>query len=211
MLKKIKILLVDDHPLVRIGLKTELHKIHDFAVTGEAKTGREAVKKCCILKPDIILLDISLPDMNGLEVANILLRKCPKSKIIALTMYNYENYVTEIMKLGAKGYVLKDSPPEELVAAIYKVMQGKKYFDKIIRNQKKEKSEKHIPGFKVLSRRETEILKNLANGLNNKLIADKFFISIRTVESHRDSIKKKLNIKSIAELTKYALSNGILD
>lgn len=210
--QKIKILLVDDHPLVRIGLKSELRKNRDFVVTGEAKTGREAVRKSLRLKPDVVLLDISLPDINGLEAASIITKKLPKTKIIAVTMYDYEEYITEMIKQGAHGYIMKDSPPEELFNGIREVLKGKKYFDKRILAKIGNKKPSGIKEkISLLTRRELEVLKNVANGLNNKTIAENFFISIRTVEAHRNKIKKKLNISSTAQLTLYALKNKLIN
>ena len=207
--KKVTILLADDHPIVTLGVKTELEKIKDFKVVGEAKSGREAIAKSIKLKPDVILLDISMPDINGLEAMSVMAKKVRESKIIALSMHNNEKYIEEIVKQGAKGYILKDSPPEEIVFAIREVLKGKNYFDKIIsKNVKTAKSAKRIGKLSSLTKRELEILQNISDGLNNKAIAGKFFISVRTVESHRDSIKKKLGIKSVAELTKYSLKNN---
>ncbi|MEO8447350.1 MAG: response regulator transcription factor [bacterium] len=210
--QKVKILLVDDHPLVRIGLRAELKKNKDFEIIGEAKTGREAVKKSIQLKPDIVLLDISLPDINGLEAASIILKKLPDTKIVAITMYDFDDYITEMMRLGAHGYILKDSPPEELFNGIREVLKGKKYLDKNIKAKvKARKTSVSKENVTLLTRRELEILKNVANGLNNKTIADNFFISVRTVESHRNKIKKKLNITSTAQLTLYALKNKLIN
>lgn len=206
-------MLVDDHPLVRIGIKAELKRNNDFELVGEAANGYSAINKIRLLKPDVILLDISLPDINGLEIIIVLLKKEPKVRIIALTMNNNINYVEEMMSLGASGYVLKDSPPEELEDAIYKVMDGEKYYcsgTKILQKKAVLKKTSEDSG-EILTAREKQILIRIAKGETNKVIADKLFLSVRTVEAHRNNIKYKLNLQTAADLTRYALSKNWLE
>jgi DNA-binding NarL/FixJ family response regulator len=206
MNKKIKILLVDDHPLVRLGLREELKRHSDFLVIGEAANGSSAVKKCRSLNPDVVLLDLGLPDISGMEITPAL-KKNSKVKIIAVSMHDNISYIEEMTNLGADGYVMKDSPPGELRKAIYEVMEGKKYYCKgslsILKNQTMKRFKER--NAEILTTREKQILLNIAGGKTNKQIADNLFLSVRTVEAHRDKIKSKLNLKNTAELTKYAL------
>lgn len=214
-LKKIKIFLVDDHPIVRSGLKTELKKYDNMELIGEAASGKEAVEKINSILPDVILMDITMPDMNGLVATEQILKKNKKARIIILSMHDNQNYVLEVIRLGAMGYVMKDADPKELIKAIETVFDNKPYYSSkisetilkqhaaIIRKSKKSFTEEK------LTDRETEVLKLIAEGCTSKEIAQKLNISSRTVEAHRENIMSKLNIKSIAGLTKYAIQNNL--
>jgi DNA-binding NarL/FixJ family response regulator len=214
-LNKIKIFLVDDHPIVRSGLKTELKKYENMELIGEAASGKEAVEKINSISPDIILMDISMPDMNGLVATEQILKKNRNAKIIILSMHDNQNYVLEVIRLGAMGYVMKDADPQELIKAIETVNDNKPYYSSkisetilkqhaaIIRKSKKSFTQER------LTDREVEVLKLIAEGCTNKEIAKKLEISSRTVEAHRENIMGKLGIKSIAGLTKYALQNNL--
>lgn len=211
----ISVFLVDDHPIVRSGLKTELLKYDQIEFAGEAAGGKEAIAKISEIKPDIILMDISMPDMTGLEATEIIMKKMPGSKIIALTMHDTDKYVHEIIRLGAKGYILKDANPDELIKAIESVNEGIPYYSSgisavVLKEPRlfRKSPRKFVPVDK-LTARESEVLELLVNGLSNKEIANKLFLSVRTVETHRIHIMQKLDVKNFAGLIKYALSLGI--
>jgi two-component system nitrate/nitrite response regulator NarL len=214
---KIRILLVDDHPLVRSGIKSELNDFDFIEVCGEASTGKEGVSKADLLKPDVILLDINMPDINGIEAMKLIKNKTPNTKIIALTMHDSKHYILEMMRLGALGYVLKDSDPGEVVKAIQRVYEGKTYFSSNISAKVMDFYSSEIRKIKKpyiinkLTGRESEVLTYIVKGNSNKQIASRLNISVRTVETHRDRIMHKLNIHSVAGLTKYAISEGIID
>ena len=157
-------------------------------------------------------MDISLPDVNGMEITPHILKKLPGVKILALTMQNNINYIEEMMKMGAAGYVLKDSPPEELFEGIYRVQEGQKYFcsgSQSILNKETNKR-KRFQKHEILTTREKQILTHIAQGESNKDIADKLFLSVRTVEAHRNNIKIKLKLGSVADFTKYAISKNLI-
>lgn len=214
---KIKVFLVDDHPIVRSGIRSELLKVANIDIVGEASNGKEAIEKAGEINPHVILMDISMPDMNGLEATTILRKKLPKIKIIALSMHDNKNYVMEMIRLGASGYVMKDSSPEELIEAIESVYSDNVYYSRNISEsflkdftQRIKKSKKAFY-HELLTPREREILIQLANGLSNKKIAEKLFVSVRTVEAHREKIMQKLNLKNLAALTKYAIEEGLVN
>ena len=212
--KKIRILLVDDHPIVREGLKSSLNSQKNMEVVGEASNGAEAIRLANDLKPDIILLDINMPLMNGLDASRRLRREVPHSKIIALTMHDNKEYILKISQLGARGYVLKDSSPAELFRAIEIVLKGELFFTpkasqlilSAFAKHKKKRSKSH-----ELTYREEEVLKLVADGLTTPEIAEKLCLSMRTVHTHRERIISKLGIDNIAGLIRFALRKGIID
>lgn len=213
--QKIRILLVDDHPVVRAGIKASLSEYDAFEVIGEASNGKEAIESSRKLSPDVVLMDISMPQMGGFEATKLLRQELPKIKIVALTMHDNKDYIVEIIRLGARGYVLKDSPPSELCRAIQSVHSNDAFFSpalsQMVLNEyvkQAVKIEKSL--IPELSDREKEVLALIADGLGNKQIAEKLFVSVRTVETHREHIMKKLDIHSAAGLTKYAIENGIV-
>lgn len=212
---KIKILLVDDHPIVRAGIKASLLEQEHFEVIGEAANGVEAIEKVKKFLPDIVLMDISMPQMSGLEATKVLRDTLPKVKVIALTMHDNKDYIVEIIRLGARGYVLKDSAPSDLARAIESVYSNDAFFSpalsQIVLNEYVKQAvriEKSL--IPELSEREREVLALIADGHSNKQIADQLYVSVRTVETHREHIMKKLDIHSAAGLTKYAIENGIV-
>lgn len=213
----IKVFLVDDHHIVRSALKGELDKRTNISVIGEASNGREAIEMLQNIIPDVILMDISMPEMNGLKATGIIKKKMPDVKILCLSMHDNKNYVSEIIRLGASGYVLKDSSPEELIEAIETVNDGKTYYSRRIKTEVLQQNTSRIIKSRKsyiqpeLTKREGSILKKLVNGNSNKDIAVTLSISVRTVETHRDHIYKKLNVKSLAGLTKYAIAAGIIE
>jgi two-component system, NarL family, nitrate/nitrite response regulator NarL len=212
MKKVIRVLLVDDHPVVRKGLCSCLAKQDNLKIVGEAGDGRQALAKARELRPDLMLMDIDLPEMDGLAVAAVLQQELPQIQVIFLSMHSEGEYVMRILQSGAKGYVLKHAPTEELVLAIEKVHSGETYFspevakvalNQIIHNQSAQKDGK-------LTTREKEVLVHIAEGLSNKEIACKLGVGVRTVETHRERIMRKLDIHSVAGLTRFAISQGLI-
>jgi two-component system nitrate/nitrite response regulator NarL len=212
---KIRLLLVDDHPLVREGLRSCLVQEKNIEIVGEAADGEEAIRQAKICFPDIVLLDINMPGMNGLEATRFLSKVAPKSKILILTMHDNKEYVKRMVASGVHGYVLKDSSPAELIAAIAAVHRGETYFSKQVSQTVLNDYVKTVRTIKKkggveLSQRESEVLVLIAEGLSNKEIASRLFVSVRTVETHRERIIRKLDIHTVAGLTRYALTKGIV-
>jgi two-component system, NarL family, nitrate/nitrite response regulator NarL len=210
--KKIKVLIVDDHPVVRKGLLSCLANKDHLKIVGEAANGTEAVKLAKELAPDIVLMDISMPEMDGLAVTETLRKEAPQTKVLILSMQSNRDAVLRIIKAGARGYVLKDAPTDELVHAIETVFAGDAYFSgpvaKIALNQYVTDADESRPVAK-LSEREREVLALIAEGKSNKEIAVHLGIGVRTTETHRERIMRKLDIHSVAGLTKFAIANGI--
>ncbi len=212
MKKQIRVLLVDDHPVVRKGLCLCLAKQGNIRVVGEAGDGQQALAMAKELQPDLMLMDIDLPGMNGLAVAEVLRTEQPQIQIVFLSMHSEGEYVMRILQSGAKGYVLKHAPTEELIQAIDKVYAGETYFspevarvalNQIVHNQ-------GAPKKGSLTDREDEVLIQIAGGLSNKEIASKLGVGVRTVETHRERIMRKLDIHSAAGLTRFAISKGLV-
>lgn len=210
--KKIKVLIVDDHPVVRKGLLSCLASKDNLKIVGEAANGTEAVKQVKEHQPDIVLMDISMPEMDGLAVTETLRKDAPQTKVLILSMQSNRDSVLRIIKAGARGYVLKDAPTDELVGAIETVHSGEAYFSgpvaKIALNQYVADADESRPVAK-LSDREREVLALIAEGKSNKEIAMHLGIGVRTTETHRERIMRKLDIHSVAGLTKFAIANGI--
>lgn len=211
--KKIKILLVDDHPVVRKGLHSCLANRDNLKIVGEAADGAESILKAKELLPDIVLMDINMPGMDGLAVTETLRKEAPQIKVLVLSMHSTRDYVLRIIKAGARGYVLKDAPTEELLRAIEAVNAGDAFFSpsvaRIALNQYVAESDDRDPMSK-LSDREREVLVQIANGKSNKEIASLLGIGVRTIETHRERIMRKLDIHSVAGLTKFAISHGLI-
>ena len=200
----IRLLLVDDHPLVRDGLRARLEAVPGFEVVGEAGNAAEARERMAALQPSLVLMDVGMKDVNGIELTALLLEADPALQVLMLSMYDNPEYVHRAMQAGARGYVLKDSPASEIIAAIEAVAGGGTFLSpavtkRLFRNQEARP---------VLSPRESEILSALARGLSSKLIAREMAVSVRTVETHRQSIKRKLNLDGQAELIKYAVEHA---
>lgn len=212
---KIKVYLADDHKILRESLVILLEQEEDIEVIGEAQDGQQAFREIMNLKPDIAILDISLPKLNGLEVTERIRKDCPNVKIIILTMHKNEDFIARAYNLGVNGYLLKDNAFEELLKAIHVVSDGGTYLcaditatviSGFVRNYNEEKSSgKHI------SSREREIIQLLAEGNSNKGIAQMLNISIKTVETHRSNVMHKLGFKSITDLVLYAVRNHIIE
>ncbi|MCD9015862.1 response regulator [Parachryseolinea silvisoli] len=203
-----KILIADDHAMVRDGVKNLIRQNKEYTVIGEASNGRQAIEQFETLAPDLLILDISMPDLNGMEVAREVLNKNPLASIIILSMYDDEEYVSRCLEIGVKGYVVKNESGSELEYAIKSVLQGKNYFSRQAQDvifkkyshavTKKKQREELIR----LTPREVEIIRLIAEGLTSQQMADKLFISPRTVETHRANLMKKVGVKNAIELVK---------
>jgi DNA-binding NarL/FixJ family response regulator len=208
-----RVLLVDDHKIVRDGLKALLEKEADLSVVAEAESGREALKLARKFKPDVIIMDISMPDLNGVDAARQILGENPDGKIIALSMHSQKQYVEGMIRAGVCGYLLKDTAYEELVKAIRLVCAGKKYLSpdvtEVVLSGYLNPAETGDLPETSLSGREREVLQLIAEGRATREIADALHISVKTVETHRKNIMDKLDLHTVAELTKYALREGI--
>jgi two-component system nitrate/nitrite response regulator NarL len=213
--KKIKLLLVDDHPIVLDGIKSHLCAQPDFEVVGDATNGQEALRKAKLTLPDVVLLDISMPHMNGLEAMTNLRKQVPNAKVLILTMHDSKEYIAQVVRSGARGYLLKDSAPAELVGAIKAVHSGEVYFSpsvsKVLIEEMADGNKRSLdsPAPPSLTDREREVLSLIAEGLLNKQIADRLGIGVRTIETHRERIMRKLDIHTVAGLTKYAIARGM--
>lgn len=214
MKKRIKLLLVDDHPVVRKGIASCLTQHEHLQIIGEAADGREALKKARELNPDIILMDIDMPHMNGLAVTDLLRKELPKIKVLILSMHSNTDYVLRIIQSGARGYVLKDAGTDELLKAIDSINNGEAFFSPEVAraalNQYVKGSGNVNAQVTQLTNREREVLVHIADGLSNKEIASQLGVGVRTVETHRERIMRKLNIHSVAGLTKFAISQGLV-
>jgi DNA-binding NarL/FixJ family response regulator len=213
--RKIKLLLVDDHALVREGIRSSLVRYSALSVVGEAVNGKEAIRKSKELSPDIVLMDLNMPEMGGLEATPLIRKKCPRTKIIALTVHDTKEYVFQILRAGAHGYVLKDTSPEELVRAIEAVSRGEAFFSPgvsriLLQDYLKSAEKDHAANEPVLSDREQEVLQLIAQGQTSKEVAARLNLSARTVETYRVRMKRKLNARNIAELLKLAREQKLL-
>jgi len=208
---------VDDHPIVLEGIKSRLSAQADLEVVGEAADGQEALRKAKELRPDLVLMDISMPNMSGLEAVTLLRKRVPDSKILILTMHDNREYIARIIRLGARGYLLKDTSPAELIRAIKLIHAGEVFFSPAVSRVlldelaigKKGKSPPDKAA--ALSEREREVLVLIADGRSNKEIAARLGVGVRTVETHRERIMRKLNIRTVAGLTKFAIANGMIE
>lgn len=213
MTNRIKILVADDHPVVRKGITAGLAKQLTVEIIGEAADGREAVRKARELKPDLILMDINMPHMSGLVVTELLSREMPGIKVLVLSAQGSTDCVVRIIQSGARGYVLKDAPMEELVRAIETVHGGQAYFSaevaRVALNQFV-RGQSDAASTPQLTNREREVLAQIADGLSNKEIASQLGVGVRTVETHRERIMRKLDIHNVAGLTKFAIAKGLV-
>jgi DNA-binding NarL/FixJ family response regulator len=211
-----RIVIAEDHTIIREGLKALLTMDPNFLVVGEAKDGREAVQCIGNTKPDILLIDLSMPKMSGIDAIKEIKRRFPAVKILVLTVHEEEEYIHETLQSGADGYVLKDSSYNELERAIKIVLMGKPFLspnvsEKVIEGYLEgQKSDRQTSRLDSLSQREREVLKLIAEGFKTREIADNLCISLRTAETHRRNLMKKLRIKNIAALTVYAMEKGLI-
>jgi len=210
----IRVFLADDHQIVREGLRTLLEKQPGMEVVGEAKTGREAVQLVQGLLPHVIIMDIGMPDLNGIEATRQIVAKTQSVKVIALSMHSDRRFVVEMLKAGASGYLLKDSAFKELAQAIRAVMVNRVYLspkiaDLVIKDYIRLSPKTEFSIFSLLTPRERQVLQLLSEGKTTKRIGSDLQVSVKTVETYRQQIMEKLNIHSIAELTKYAIREGL--
>lgn len=212
-MSEIKIIIADDHALIRNGIKTMLARNPDYKIVAEAENGKELVEQASRLIPDVVLVDISMPVLNGFDALSELRKLLPDTKVILLTMHEEPEYIIKAARSGANGYLLKNVDYEELHRAIGLVMSGQKYFNQqvssILMEELHRKSDTDQLQEK-LTERESDILKEIVKGLSSKEIADKLFISSRTVDTHRNNLMKKLSVHNTAELVKLALEKGLV-
>ncbi len=208
----IKLMLVDDHAVLRDGLRNILELEDDIRVVGEAVSGDDALKKVPMCEPDVILMDINMPEKNGVEVTGILKKKYPSIKVLVLTMHNHDEYFMAAIREGADGYLLKDAPSEQVVEAIRTVARGESVIHpsmtKKLLNFHQQQQEQ--PKENVLTEREMEVLQCLVEGMSNKEIADRLFISDKTVKIHVSKIFKKFDVKSRSQVVIYAVQNKLV-
>ena len=215
-MKPIRILLCDDHTVVRKGLRLLLENRPNFHVIAEAASGREAVDLAERHEPDVIILDVAMPVLNGIEAARQITAKFPKAAIVFLSMHSDEGYVLRALKAGARGYLLKDSAEHDLINAVQSVTEGKAYFSPAISKMLMEdyvhqmRERKVEDSYDLLTTREREVLQLLAEGKSNKEVAGILNLSLYTVETHRANILQKLNLHSGAELILYAIRKGVI-
>lgn len=203
----IKVMIVDDHPMVAEGIESILESYDDIKVVGTLTNGREAVDQLPALQPDVVLMDLNMPEIGGLTATEMLLEMDPDLRVLILSMHDSPEYISTALSHGAMGYVLKDVPTEEIKTAIDAVMSGKKY---LCTGAKGSLEPSQDGAREPLTSREQTVLLQLAQGKSNKEVANELSISVRTVETHRKNIKRKLGISSTAGLTRYAMEHGVL-
>lgn len=206
--ERIRVLIADDHAILRDGLKALLQSAPDMEVVGEAATGKEALRLVHELRPNVVLMDISMPDMTGLEATEVIKRMYPEIKVIALTVHEHETYLRRMLQVGADGYVVKRAAADELVRAIRTVMRGGVYLHPEVAKRVIGRSDPKTP---KLSGREWQVLRLIALGYTNQQIADRLSLSVKTVETYRSRIADKLGIKTRAEIVKFALQHQLLE
>ncbi len=215
-MRKIRIMLADDHKLMRSGLRVLLEQQGDLSVVGEVSDGREAVALADSLKPEVLVMDIGMPNLNGIEAAAQITHTHPEIAIVMLSMHSDESYVLRALKAGAKGYLLKDSAETDLLRAVHAVAEGKSFFspavskvllDDYVRKLKRSGTE---DPYDLLTPREREVLQLVAEGKSNKDVAQILNLSVYTVETHRSNIMEKLNLRGVPELILYAVRKGII-
>lgn len=215
-MRKLRILLADDHKLMRSGLRLLLEKQRELTVIGEADDGREAVAKASILQPDIAVLDIGMPNLNGIEACAQITQAFPATSVVMLSMHSDETYVLRALKAGARAYLLKDSAESDLVRAIEAVSEGKSYFSPAVSKVLLEDYVRKLQrsgtedSFDLLTPREREVLQLVAEGKSNKDVANLLNLSVYTVETHRANLMQKLNLRSVPELILYSVRKGII-
>lgn len=217
MANEIRLLLADDHAVVRSGLRLLLEAQPDMVIIGEAENGVDAIQRADELKPDVVLMDVEMPGMNGIEATRRIKAGSPGTAVLALTMYEDDQYFFEMLRAGAAGYVPKRAAPDELATAIRAVSRGEVFLypslaGRLVQDylQRREVEEQEPPA-DDLTPREQEVLTLIAQGLSNGEIADQLFISAKTVDRHRENIMRKLNLHNRVDLVKYALRKGLID
>jgi DNA-binding NarL/FixJ family response regulator len=219
-MSSIRLLVVDDHPVVRAGLRTLLGAQADMEVVGEADDGRVAVERAVELRPDVVVMDITMKGMGGLEATQEIKRRLPHTKVLILTMHENEEYLRQLLEAGATGYVLKQAVDTELAVAIRAVQRGEVFlyssFSRVLlgdlaQREDADQEPSQLDSYERLSQREREVLRLVALGHTNQQIADQLYLSVKTVETYRARVMDKLNLKSRSALVRYALQRGLLD
>jgi DNA-binding NarL/FixJ family response regulator len=212
----IRVVVADDHTIIRSGLRMLLEREAGFEVVGEASDGRQAVEMAESLKPDVIMLDIGMPNLNGIEATRQIVQKLPRTRVVVLSMHSDESYVLKALKSGARGYLLKDSAESDILNAIRAVSEGKAYFSPeiskmLVDDYMRQMQQRGVEdSYELLTAREREILQLLAEGKSNKDISSALNLSPYTVETHRSNILQKLNLHSLPELILYAVRKGVI-
>lgn len=214
---KMRILLADDHTILRAGLKMMLNAQPDMEVVGEAQDGRQAIQEAQRLQPDVVLMDITMPDMNGIEATKQIKRNLPTARVLILTMHEHDEYVFQALRAGASGYMLKEAADTDLISALHIIQSGQFYLSPAAQSVmvgdylQRVRTGEEKDSYSSLTEREREILKLVAEGHTNNQIAERLIISPKTVDTHRTHIMDKLNLHSRAELVKYAMRRGLLE
>jgi DNA-binding NarL/FixJ family response regulator len=210
--KKTRILLADDHAVVRHGFRMILDAQSDLEVVGEVSNGREAVEQAGKLQPDVVVMDVTMPELNGIEATRRIAEASPRTRVLALSMHKDAVYVREILRAGARGYLLKDSPGGDFLNAVRVVARGEGYLSPAVSDAVLTDYRKHVTNpLDLLTSREREVLQWIAEGKTNKEIATALNLSVYTVEAHRGKIMEKLNLHSSGELVRFAVRNGLID
>ena len=208
------ILIVDDHEVVRQGLRAILNDVDDLHLAGYAGSGTEALKVARQIKPDVAVVDLGLPDMNGLQLIRELNHRCPATDVVVLSIHADEAYVGEALRAGAKAYVVKDAPAEELIKGVRAVRRGDRYLSSTLDQTQLDRYQQGEPtpqrSFSLLTPREKQVLGHIADGLKSRHISERLEIRKRTVDAHRSHITRKLGLKTAADLTAYAVRNKLL-
>ncbi len=213
----IRILLADDHTILRAGLRMMLNAQSDMEIVGEAQDGRHAVYEAQRLQPDVVLMDITMPDINGIEATRQIKKLLPEVKVLILTMHEHDEYIFQALRAGASGYILKEAADTELISALHVIQNGQFYLSPAAQSVmvgdylQRVRTGEEKDSYTSLTEREREILKLVAEGYTNNQIAERLVISPKTVDTHRTHIMDKLNLHSRAELVKYAMRRGLLE
>ena len=215
-MEKIRILLADDHTILRNGIRSLLEDEHDMEVVGEAEDGRAAVSLACQLQPDVVIMDIAMPLLNGLEATRQIKREAPQVKVLILTMHDNEEYIRQVLGAGAMGYILKDAAARELISAIRSVQRGEAILSPavtrlVIEDYLRWGGPRPQEDNDSLSPREREVLQLIAEGYTNKQMAEILSLSIKTVQAHRTNLMQKLGLHDRGELIKYAIQKKIIE
>jgi DNA-binding NarL/FixJ family response regulator len=209
-----RIVIADDHQMIREGLRSLIDREADMDVIGEADNGREAVSMARKLSPDVVVMDVGMPDLNGMEAARQICQQCSGVRVLALSMHSDRRYAAGMLEAGAKGYVVKKAAYDELVTAIREVAAGRAYLSSevasvVIDDYSRRLSDSAASSYSLLTEREREIVQLVAEGRTNKQIADALGVSVKTVDSHRQHVMEKLDLHTVADLTRYAMREGI--
>ncbi len=211
-MKKIRIILADDHSVVRQGFRRILEAQPDMDIVGEASNGREALEQAAKLTPDVVVMDVAMPELNGIEATRRLSEATPHSRVLALSMHKDSVYVREILRAGARGYLLKDAVDEDLIAAVRAVSRGDGYLSPGVADAVLTDYRQHVSDpIDLLTTREREVLQLIAEGKTNKDIATLLKLSVYTVDAHRGRVMEKLNLHSTGELVRFAVRKGLVD